>query len=177
MSTTIPLRYNGETIASISEFPNYFVSTSGYIFNSNMKRISFGKCGEYPTVRLTKNGKRVHKLVHRIVAKAFIPNHYNKPCVNHMDGIKNNNDSSNLEWSTHKENMRHAIETDLRKIVKTCKLPPKRKMPMCDEDIRQMILERKSGCSLLSLSKKYNIAVQSVYRIASGKRHKNIMEK
>lgn len=70
------------------------------------------ECG-YRIVGLMKDKKRHMHKVHRLVAMAFIPNTENKRCVNHKDGNKENNSVENLEWVTHKENMKHAVENDL----------------------------------------------------------------
>ena len=61
-------------------------------------------CRGYITVNLCKDSKMHTKLVHRLVAEAFIPNIFGKPQVNHIDGNKKNNSITNLEWVTNAEN-------------------------------------------------------------------------
>lgn len=60
-------------------------------------------CG-YIRIKLIKDNKGWTPMVHRLVAKAFIPNPENKPVINHKDGNRANNDVENLEWVTYKEN-------------------------------------------------------------------------
>lgn len=64
-------------------------------------------------VSLWKNGKSKDFLVHRLVARAFIPNPNGKKTVNHIDGNPRNNRVDNLEWATHYENNNHAFDNRL----------------------------------------------------------------
>lgn len=61
----------------------------------------------YCSVELFKEGKSKRKLIHRLVAEAFVPNEYNLPQVNHIDENPTNNSADNLEWCTAKYNMNY----------------------------------------------------------------------
>lgn len=93
----------------------YLVSENGDVFNTKSKKYlkhEIDKDG-YHRVSLLKKGKRKSAKtlkfnVHRLVAFAFIKNIENKPDVNHIDGDKDNNHYSNLEWCTKYENNIHS---------------------------------------------------------------------
>lgn len=82
---------------------------------------------------LTKN----RKLVHRLVAEAFIPNPLNHTDVNHKDWNKSNNNLDNLEWCSHKQNLIHAYKNP--KVIKTAHTKAKR------DGASRSIKERCSG--------------------------------
>lgn len=61
----------------------------------------------YERVSLWLGGEKKNKMVHRLVAAAFIANPENYTDINHMDEDKANNDVSNLEWCDHRYNMNY----------------------------------------------------------------------
>ena len=97
-----------EIFKTIKEYPMYSVSTEGRIRkNSDQKILTPSrKPSGYMQINLfTNDGRRKKEYVHRLMALTFLdnPNHF--PEVNHIDGVRDNNTLSNLEWITHVENM------------------------------------------------------------------------
>ena len=93
----------------IEESDKYMISNKGR-FKSlrgqiprlmNLTRQKSGYC--YASTM--KDGKVKLYRIHRLVAKAFLPNPLNLPEVNHKDGNTHNNDVSNLEWCTREYNL------------------------------------------------------------------------
>lgn len=84
------------------------LSSSGKRLQSKIKKPSYNR-KKYLIMSLHKDGINKTNSVHRLVAKAFIPNVNNLPQVNHKDGIKIHNYVDNLEWVTNLENMQHAV--------------------------------------------------------------------
>tara|TARA_R110002020_G_scaffold51712_1_gene146201 strand:- start:241 stop:762 length:522 start_codon:yes stop_codon:yes gene_type:complete len=98
----------------------YQVSNNGRVKSLNYKRskkegfLKPSTSRGYEHVELSLRGKSYTMSVHRLVCIAFLENIENKTCVNHIDGVKTNNNLNNLEWCTHSENNIHAIKKGLR---------------------------------------------------------------
>lgn len=113
----------------IEGFPGYRVTIDGVLTSGRSQgdRNKIIKLGKWKTRRtylnsdgyvvaglMMDNGKIKTVKIHRLVAMHFINNPENKPQVNHMDGNKENNLCSNLEWCTPRENVLHSVDNKLR---------------------------------------------------------------
>lgn len=93
-------------------FSGYEVSDQGRVKNATTgKVLRPRKAGHgYLSVCL---GAGNYRYIHRLVACEFCENPFCLPQVNHLDGVKTNNSSTNLAWVSRNENMRHAFEAGL----------------------------------------------------------------
>lgn len=119
----------------VAGFPHYDISNKGRL-RSYWKRTGNGRFGhpvvayvsdtpkmlgpwkpnkisDYHEVYLHHNGKGKSQPLHRLVAKAFIPNPLNLRDVNHLNGNKLDNRAFNLEWASPKRNHEHAAALGL----------------------------------------------------------------
>jgi len=107
----------------IPEYKNYIICKSGEVYSLKRNRFldkALRKRNpqdinskEDVFVNIVINNKNATVALHRLLAKAFIPNPDNKDTVNHIDGNPSNNAISNLEWMTQSENSKHAHSTGL----------------------------------------------------------------
>lgn len=93
----------------------YLVSNKGKIVHQLQKgdKMLKGHGKNYKTVKLNINNKRKDFYIHRLVAEAFCENPHNYPCVNHINGNKQDNRAENLEWCTYKHNIKEAFRLGL----------------------------------------------------------------
>ena len=109
------------------------------------------------------------RYVHRMLAMAFILNPSNKPHVNHIDGNKQNNSLSNLEWCTHQENMAHAGKMGVLNrpnLGKGEKCPAAKLTEKMVIEIKQLLAR---GFSQTMIAKQYGVNKSTVRWIKIGR--------
>lgn len=159
----------------ITDYPDYEVSSLGRVKSNRRKRARILTCNTdsygYRCVTLQGADKTIKRFrVHRLVACAFHPIVIGKDIVNHLDGVKTNNSSNNLEWCTQKENSEHAWLTGLTKGHDTYSFG---KSHSCFKGI--IIMEDKTGVTVANFAgtkeiTNYGFNPAHVYAVVSGTR-------
>lgn len=103
------------TEKEIKNFPGYVITDNGKVISYKFKKPRVMKTwlqkSGYENIKLCKENRTYHFLIHRLVAEAFIPNPNNLPEVNHKNKIRNDNRVENLEWCSRKENLYDSYST------------------------------------------------------------------
>jgi|LGVE01.1.fsa_nt_gb hypothetical protein len=147
----------------INGYEKYEISNIGNVRKGKLLLSpQVNQCG-YIVIRLTKNKKRYHNSIHRLVAIAFIPNIDNLKEVNHIDGNKLNNDYTNLEWSSRSKNIQHAYDTGLKIALSGINHPQVTLSKEICLKIQDDLNEGK--LSKTNIAKKYNTNRKLVYNI------------
>lgn len=118
--------------------------------------------GGYSGVTLHKDGCTKTANIQRIVAEAFVPNPLEKEEVNHKDENPSNNHASNLEWVTHKENLKYGTRQErARKAIVEAQ----------GRAVRQLSIDGELVAEYESLSAAYNATgthVSNITKCAKG---------
>ena len=108
-------------IKDIINFENYQISDDGRVWSKKSNKwLKPIDVNGYKKASLYKNGKKYQRLVHRLVAEAFIPNPNNYDEINHINEDKSDNRVENLEWCTPSYNINYGtrIERQVNSISK-----------------------------------------------------------
>lgn len=127
----------------------------------------------YHTITLWKNRKPKQFRVHRLVAEAFIPNPSRLAQVNHIDGNKDNNAVSNLEWVSLEENIRHAYEIGIYK-----KGEERKESKLTNEQvkwIRENYIKGSRELGARPLARKFGVTKTCIYYIVTNKSYKGVV--
>lgn len=164
----------------IEEAPDCYVSDRGQVKQYNkLLDIAWYKNQSYGRVHPSNMKDTKHDLlIARLIAKYFVPNPDNKPCVHHKDHNPHNNSADNIEWVTYSENIQYNkqygtldTETARKALAKIQKV----KVSMCDIETHKVIKTFDSiqeageyaNCSPKTISRVINHS----YQIKNGKKY------
>ena len=122
----------------------------------------------YLSVSLFYDGTYRNELVHRLVAKAFIPNPDGKPQVNHINGDRQDNRVENLEWATASENIKHKYEV----LGYEPDHMPSKLRKFTDEQVRAI---RKDSRKASLVAQEYGVSRQTIADIRKKKTYKEVI--
>lgn len=129
----------------------------------------------YRIVSFNLDDRSEYYSVSRLVAKAFIPNPDNLPCVNHKNRIRHDNRVENLEWCTHKYNTDYAVEHGgFLTMPRGTDHYANRRTKLNDEKVRD-IRENKENLTCKELGMKFGISSVNAWRIKNNTYWKHVV--
>jgi hypothetical protein len=155
-----------EGFVEIKNCPKWFINFKGDVwsaFNGGVLRPHQNGSGGYMQLIYGSRENRKKHYIHRLVVETFIGSIPEGYCVNHIDGVKTNNDVKNLEIVTRKENNDHAVKQGLRKKWRG-QLHPQSKLT--EADVLAIRRKKASGTKTSILAEEFKVRAQTITEIA-----------
>jgi hypothetical protein len=167
MQLTSTPEFTSPVLKKIEGWP-YSITIDGKLYSHQSNRFikTFKQNRGYLVAHLRHRGERKALLVHRLVALAFVSNPKELAEVNHKDGNKENNHASNLEWTTHADNIQHAYKNRLHRGA----------AKLSDEKVIAMRRLMRHGMSPSQLSRLMCMDLSHVCQIRRGDIFRNLRE-
>lgn len=152
----------------------YEISSLGEVRNASTKRklkATKNNRGGYLQVFVWVDGKTVGANVHRLVAEAFLSNCDELPCVNHKNGNRLDPRVENLEWCTHQQNTKHAIDIlrlDFASNLKTGKGEESGANRLTEVEVRSIKRLLAKGMRQAEIAARFNTCVTNISSIKRG---------
>lgn len=112
-------------------------------------------------------GRRVTVRVHRLVARAFLPNPKGLPEVNHIDSNRANPRAENLEWVTRSENHRHGVQFG-SVVVPRLYGTQVRHAKLTEEKVLQARVDWENGASIKALARRCSVHPKTMRQALRG---------
>lgn len=158
----------------------YQVSSLGRVKNTQTNRIlkPYKDKNGYQYINIKYKGKTKHYFIHRLIANAFIPNPENKPYIDHINTIKDDNRIENLRWVTSQENNNNPLtRKHLSEAMKIYGSMLGKKGKLCPNSKIVLELNKEDNdkidklwYSTMDIERETNIPNQIISNICKGKR-------
>lgn len=160
-----------EELKLIDITDDYYITKSGDVYHY------YGD-DKYYKMKLTKNARNGYLYVrmvdisglgktyrvHKLVAKAWLPNPYNFPIVGHKDNDKTNNNVDNLYWTTNQENIQKAVDDGL--LVNDKGYDDSQSKPVIAYDVNMNVIGRYGSCR--ECHRELGVSVSTITRHCEG---------
>jgi hypothetical protein len=154
----------------------YEISNKGkvksYFFQGRLRKtpkiLKPGLSHGYWTIVICIDKKRHTASIHRLLAEHFILNPHNHKVINHIDGNRQNNELSNLEWCTYSQNSQHGID-----FLSNQHGSKHHKAKFSEIDILKILIMRyQKGMSAYEIASHMNATGPAIVNICAGRRYK-----
>lgn len=150
---------------AVADFPSYEVSSWGRVRWRGRRHLSPTRVLGYSRVCLSEKNRQSSRMVHRLVAAAFLgPPPFSGAVVAHNDGAPTNNRVENLRWASALENQRDRVRHGTR-----CRGSAVFGAKLAEQTIPEIRREISAGRTYADIGEQFGVSASTIYLIAKNR--------